>query len=453
MQTWVLRRFVAGSAAGVLLALVILAASATRAQPFGIERVASGLALPVFLTAPPGDATRAFILEQHAGTIRILRLADDSLLTTPFLTVPGISTGYEQGVLGLAFHPDYAINGYFYVYLTDPDSHIVRYQVSPDPDVADASSATPVLSYTQPQSNHTAGWIGFGPDGYLYIASGDGGGSHDNDSGHTSGTGNAQDVTDNLLGKILRIDVDADDFPGDAQRNYAIPPDNPFLGTGGGDEIWAFGLRNPWRASFDAGTGDLYIADVGQSACEEIDVQPASSGGGENYGWRLREGTIATIGGGVGGASPPGAVDPIMDYSHGGAEACSDPGPGFTGRSITGGYVYRGPIAALDGRYFFADFFTAELWSLLWDGSDPSGFDGTNYSDLTDHTGDPAFTPDVGTIDSVASFGEDDEGNLYVLDHDGEVFRLPEPATPAALLVGIATILALPRRRRRSVIS
>jgi hypothetical protein len=324
----------------------------------------------------------------------------------------------------------------------------VRYQVSADPDVADPGSATPVLSYGQPQSNHNAGWIGFGPDGYLYIASGDGGGSHDNDAGHTPGTGNAQDLTDNLLGKILRIDVDGDGFPGDAQRNYAIPADNPFVGVPGDDEIWAFGLRNPWRASFDAQTGDLYIGDVGQGTCEEIDVQPASSGGGENYGWRLREGTLATIGGGVGGAPPLGAIDPILDYSHGGTEACSDPGPAFTGISITGGYVYRGPIPVLDGRYFFADYGTSELWSLVWDGSDPSAFDGTNYTDLTDHTGDPDFAPDVGSLDSVVSFGEDEARNLYVLDLDGDVFRLPEPSTGPMLLIGTAGVLALHRRRR-----
>jgi glucose/arabinose dehydrogenase len=356
----------------VLAAVGLLTATVASAHEFAMERVAAGLERPVFLTAPPADIERVFIVEQHTGRIRILRLSERMLLATPFLTVPGISNGNEQGLLGLAFHPDYANNGFFYVYLTDPDTNVVRYRVSPDPDLADDTSETPVLSYSQPQPNHNGGWIGFGPDGHLYIASGDGGGSHDNDSGHTSGTGNAQDVTNNLLGKILRIDVDGDDFPADAQRNYAIPEGNPFVSVTGDDEIWAYGLRNPWRASFDFQTGDLYIGDVGQGHCEEIDVQPAASTGGENYGWRLREGVIATPDGGVGGPPPPGAIDPIFDYPHGGPETCSDPGTGFSGIAVTGGYVYRGPIGALDGRYFFADFGTAALWSLLWDGSDPT---------------------------------------------------------------------------------
>jgi glucose/arabinose dehydrogenase len=433
------------------LSLVVVASlsmtSAVCAQSFGLERVATGLSRPVFLTAPPGDAERVFIVEQQTGAIRILRLADRTLLPMPFLTVPGLSTGNEQGLLGLAFHPDYASNGLFYVYFTDPDSHVVRYQVSGDPDLADATSATPVLSWSQPQSNHNAGWIAFGPDDQLYIASGDGGSSNDSGTGHTSGTGNAQDLTDNLLGKILRIDVDADDFPADPLRNYAIPAGNPFVGVTGDDEIWVYGLRNPWRNSFDRDTGDLYIGDVGQSNCEEIDVQPAASGAGENYGWRLREGVIATPTGGVGGAAPPGAIDPIFDYPHGGA-TCSGPGAGFSGISVTGGYVYRGPVAELDGRYFFADFGTARLWSLVWDGSDESLFDGTNYTGLTDHTGDPRFTPDVGSISTISSFGEDDAGNLYVLDLDGDVYRLPEPSVGLARLAGLAAVVGLARRRR-----
>lgn len=433
--------------AALAAALVLLAGLTASAQPFAMERVATGLARPVFLTAPPGDTGRVFIVEQHTGAIRILRLADRAILATPFLTVPGVSTGNEQGLLGLAFHPDYAGNGYFYVYYTDPDSHVVRYQVSAAPDVADAASATPVIGWSQPQSNHNAGWIAFGPDDLLYVASGDGGGSNDSAAGHTLGIGNAQDVTNNRLGKILRIDVDADDFPADAQRNYGIPSGNPFVGGTGDDEIWVYGLRNPWRDSFDRSTGDLYIGDVGQGACEEVDVQPASSAGGENYGWRLREGVIATPSGGVGGARPPGAIDPIFDYPHAGS-TCSGPGPGFTGIAVTGGYVYRGPIAALDGRYFFADYGTARLWSLVWDGSDPGLFDGTNYTDLTDHTGDPGFTPDAGSIGAVSSFGEDDAGNLYVLDLDGDVFRLPEPAPGPAGLAGLAVVLALAWRRR-----
>jgi glucose/arabinose dehydrogenase len=429
----------------LLGACALALAEPAAAQGFSTVRIATGLARPVFITAPQGDLTRAFVVEQHTGRIRILRLATKSVDPTPFLTVAGVSTGNEQGLLGLAFHPDYASNGYFYVNYTDPDTKIVRYQASADADVADPASATLVLSYLQPQANHNGGWLAFGSDGFLYVAAGDGGGSDDNDIGHTAGTGNAQDITGNLLGKILRIDVDTDDFPADPLRNYGIPAGNPFAGGTGDDEIWVYGLRNPWRASFDRLTGDLYIGDVGQGRCEEIDVQPGTSAGGENYGWRLREGTIATPSGGVGGPPPPGALDPIFDYPHAGTgEPCSDPGPGFTGISITGGYVYRGPVPELDGRYFFADFLTGRLWSLRYDGSHPSSFDGTNYTELTDHTGAPGLVPDVGTIGSVSSFGEDPIGNLYVLDlGGGEVFFVPEPPAALLQLAGAAATLAL----------
>jgi hypothetical protein len=216
----------------------------------------------------------------------------------------------------------------------------------------------------------------------------------------------------------------------------------------------AYGLRNPWRASFDRVTGDLYIGDVGQNTCEELDVQPGESTGGENYGWRLREGVIATPSGGVGGAHPPGAIDPIFDYPHFAVEPCSDPGAGFTGIAITGGYVYRGAVPELEGRYFFADYGTARLWSLRYDGSPPSSFDGANYVELTDHTGAAEFTPDAGTIDLVSSFGEDSAWNLYVVDlgvtpASGEVFFIPEPPGSLLQLAAIAATCALARRRMR----
>ena len=393
-----------------------------------------------------------FVVEQHTGRIRILRLADRALEATPFLEVTGLSTGNEQGLLGLAFHPDYKVNGFFYVYITDPTSRVLRFQVSADPDVADAASESQVLAFSQPQANHNGGWIGFGPDGTFHIATGDGGGANDSGGGHTAGTGNAQDLTDNMLGKILRIDVDGDDFPADATRNYAIPADNPWVGITGDDEIWSYGLRNPFRASFDRATGDLYIADVGQNHCEEIDVQPGDSSGGENYGWRLREGILATPSGGVGGQPPPGAIDPIMDYPHPSTgELCSNPGIGFAGFVVTGGYVYRGPVAELEGRYFFADFSTGELWSLRWDGTAPATFDGSNYTDLTNHSGDPRFVPDLGSIASISSFGEDAAGNLYVLDlFGGEVFYIPEPSRRAQQLAGLTALVWLTHRRRRA---
>jgi glucose/arabinose dehydrogenase len=427
------------------LLLLPLVASA---QDYQVTRVASGLSRIVYVTAPPGDMDRLFIVEQHTGQIKILDRTTGTVLNDPFLTVPGISTGSEQGLLSLAFPPLYDPLGFFYVYKTDPDTKVVRYKVSAtDPNLADPGSGAPVLSIDQPQANHNGGWMAFGGDGYLYIATGDGGSGNDIGTGHTAGIGNAQDIEDNLLGKILRIDVSSDAFPNDPDRNYSIPPSNPFVDQTGDDEIWTYGLRNPWRASFDRATGDLYIGDVGQNNCEEVNVQPDASPGGENYGWRLREGTLATPTGGVGGVHPPGAIDPVIDYPHPGV-TCSGPGPGYEGISVTGGYVYRGPIQEFQGRYFFADYGTGKPWSFLWDGSDPTTFDGTNYTDLTDHSTDPKFLPDQGTIGLVSSFGEDDAGNLFIVDIGGEVFMLPEPGA-AAGLAGLGAIAGLARRRER----
>lgn len=392
-----------------VLAVLLLSAGLGQASQIGTSRVASGLDRPVYVTAPPDDTDRLFIVEQHTGRIKILNLNTGLVNGTPFLDIDGLASGNEQGLLGLAFHPSYAANGFFYVNFNNSSgtTNIRRYKVSAgNPDIADAGSATTVLTYSQPQSNHNGGWVGFGPDGFLYISSGDGGGSDDNDSGHTPGVGNSQDITENLLGKLLRIDVNGDDFPGDAGRNYAIPNNNPFVGVTGDDEIWAYGLRNPWRASFDRATGDLYIADVGQNAREEIDFQAAASPGGENYGWRLREGMIATPTGGVGGSRPPGSIDPIYDYTHGG-------GP-TQGHSVSGGYVYRGLIAELQGHYFFADYVSENIWSFRYDGA--------NLTDFTNRTAE--FIPDVGTIGAISSFGEDACGNLYIVDLGGEVFKI-----------------------------
>jgi len=288
-----------------------------------------------------------------------------------------------------------------------------------------------VLRLVQPQANHNGGWIGFGPDGALYVPLGDGGGGYDDDAGH-SPIGNGQDPGV-LLGKILRLNVEgADDFPADLDRNYAIPLDNPFVGQAGiRPEIWALGLRNPWRASFDRETDDFWFGDVGQDTREEIDFQPAASPGGENYGWRLREGTQQTPT--VGGAEPADHVNPVYDYAHAPGE-CQFFGSG----SVTGGYVYRGPIAAFQGLYFFGDFCQGLVQSLR--------FDGTNFTDFTDWTPMPEFTPDVGSITRVASFGEDGAGNLYVVDYDGELFRVPEPAGPLSAALALASAALLARR-------
>ncbi len=375
-------------------------ADATPDTTLTTVRVASGLTRPLFVTAPPGDTDRLFIVEQgSAGSaaIKILDLATGDVLATPFFSISGITTGGERGLLGLAFHPNYADNGLLFINYTDGsgDTQVERLSVSEDPNVADPGSAVTVFAVDQPYSNHNGGWMAFGPDGYLYISLGDGG------SGGDPGN-RAQDITDQLLGKMLRIDVDADDWPGDPNRNYGIPADNPFVGITGDDEIWAYGLRNAWRCAFDRETGDLYIADVGQSAWEEINFQPAGSPGGDNYGWRCYEGNSEYNT--TGCDSPDTMVFPIYEYSH------------DIGCSITGGMVYRGgEICDVQGTYFFADYCSDQIWSFRYDGNEI-----TEFQERT-----AELTPDVGSIGSIVSFGEDAAGELYICDlFGGEVFKI-----------------------------
>jgi glucose/arabinose dehydrogenase len=421
-------------ALGGLVGLVFLSCPVfTPAGIEGLERVASGLAAPIFVTHAPGDTSRLFIA-QRGGQIRILDLATGTLQAAPFLSTT-VDTSGEGGLLGLAFHPDYSSEGMpgfgkFYVNVTTGSPFTTRireFSVSAtNPNMANAGSLREILSYSQPQTNHNGGWLGFSPnDNFLYIASGDGGGGNDTGSGHTAGTGNAQDTTNNLLGKMLRIDVNSDAFPTDSSRNYAIPPTNPFVaGVGvpgddvGDDEIWSFGLRNPFRASFDRVTGDLWIGDVGQGQREEIDFQPADSDGGENYGWRLREGLIQTPS--VGGAKPPGNVDPAYDYNRDNDQ--------FGGTVVTGGYVYRGPDEDLQGQYFFLDSRSTagsgddNYW--MFDPADPFG---------TVENIDSLLTPDAGAPQFPVSFGEDAMGNLYIAYlASGEVYRIQTTASVAA---------------------
>ena len=353
-------------------------------------RVASGLNQPVFTGAPAGDPGRLFIVEK-TGLIKVLDLNTGQVLATPFLDVSSqILTDGERGLLGLAFDPNYASNGLFYVYLinTSGNTEIRSYHVSANPNVADAASATPIITIPQPAaSNHKAGWLGFGPDGYLYAALGDGGGV-----GDTFHTG--QNIND-LLGNVLRLDVHGDAFPGDATKNYAIPADNPFVGTAGADEIFAFGLRNPWRNSFDRALGTFYIADVGQDHWEEIDIGQK----GANYGWNTFEGPDLYPGGDPLTGGP--AVAPIYAYDH------------TVGHSITGGYVYRGEGEALQGQYFFADFIQNKVFTLRFNGSSWVATERTSQ-----------IVPDVGMVNSPSSFGEDARGNLYLVDFGGEIFKL-----------------------------
>lgn len=372
------------------------------------SRVATDLSRPVYATAPHDDFDRLFILEQHRGEVQILDLNSGEVLSEPFLDVGRTSRGNEQGLLGMAFDPNYETNGFVYVNYTatSGETRVDRYTVSENPNQVNAESVHPILRFSQPQGNHNGGWMGFGPDNFLYISSGDGGGSNDVGSGHTSSTGNSQDITNNLLGKMLRLDVAGDDFPQDAERNYSIPVTNPFVNIAGDDEIWAYGLRNAWRSSFDRESGDMYIADVGQGRKEEINFQRVDSPGGENYGWRLREGTIATPGG-VGGLAPEGAIDPIHEYEH-----VNSVNGGF---SITGGYVYRGPIEELQGSYFFADYVTNQIWSLDYDGETVSNFQNRTSAIRSSES-----------IGSIASFGEDAAGNLYVVSLEGDVYRFED---------------------------
>jgi Ca2+-binding RTX toxin-like protein len=347
------------------------------------------------LAGAPGDDGFVYALRKNTGDI--IRINTTTGAQSTFLDIPDdqFSTNSERGTVNLVFHPDYAANGRFFVYLTNTDGDIElrEYARSGDPAVATATPVQTIITIEHSEfGNHNGGALAFGPDGNLYIGVGDGGGG---DDPH----GNAQNINV-LLGKILRIDVDGDDFPADSTRNYAIPAGNPFAGaTPGADEIWATGVRNPWRISFDPVTGDLYIGDVGQGAREEVDFDAAGGPGGLNYGWDFREGSIQRPG--APPAPPIAFTDPVFDYAHNGQ-----------GASITGGYVYRGPAPGLEGAYFFADFVTGRVFTLrMVDGKAEDAFDRTDQI--------------VGAnLNFITSFGTDNAGNLYVVTFGGAIYRL-----------------------------
>ncbi|WP_420629591.1 PQQ-dependent sugar dehydrogenase [Candidatus Leptofilum sp.] len=389
--------------AGFILMVGLASRTAVSAQPFttpeapegvGITAVAieSGFIQPVDITNAGDD--RLFIVEQP-GIIRIID-ADGNMLPDPFLDINLIvdsETHSERGLLGLAFHPDYPNTPYFYVNYTavsgSGDTIIARYTVSNDPNVADPNSAVEILRIDQPAGNHNAGDLAFGPDGYLYIPTGDGGSGGD----PWGDDGNGQN-RQALLGKILRIDVDGG-------SPYAIPADNPFVGDASTlDEIWALGLRNPWRISFDRDTGDLYIGDVGQGLWEEVNFQPASGGGGENYGWRCYEGnqTFNTINCG----DISNYQFPFDDYPHG-----SFPFGMNEGNSITGGFVYRGnDFPDLNGIYIYADFISGNFW-------------------LAQNSSGWNITPLGGIgVSNPSTFGEGCDGELYVASHSGTIYQI-----------------------------
>ena len=369
--------------------------------PIRLEAAPQSFGQPTFLTHAPGRPGELYVVGR-TGTVTIRR--DGAFLPTPFLDLRDrVRTGSERGLLGFAFHPDFETNGLVYAHYSssvvtncgvldrDHCAILAEYQLSADPDVVDPGSERVLLEVGQPNGNHDGGWLAFGPDGLLYMGLGDGGGGGDPDE-----TG--QDPT-LLLGSILRIDPTPD--PGGAP--YTVPPDNPFAGDPvNREEIYAWGLRNPWRNSFDRETGDFYIADVGQNEWEEVNVLNAVEGAGLglNFGWNTVEGTHCY--------DPPAGCDmagltlPAVEYPHEGA---------FCSGSITGGYVYRGcRMPFLHGTYFFADYCLDRISSFVWDGAAATDLQLTR-SDLAEAT-------------QIVSWGEDSEGELWVLEADGDAWRI-----------------------------
>ena len=347
-------------------------------------RVASGLASPVDLQAAPGDRARLFVVEQ-AGRIRIVR--GGAVMPAPFLDIADrVGSGGERGLLGLAFHPAFAQNGRFFVNYTDRSghTHIAEFRAASGADTVDPATERLILFVTQPFANHNGGALAFGNDGMLYAALGDGGSGGDP-------FGNGQSLQTHL-GKILRFNVDT-----------GAPADNPFVGTPGAlPLIWAYGLRNPWRIAFDRLTGDLYIGDVGQNALEEVDVGLASRRGGENYGWNVTEGTRCFRP--SSGCSTTGITLPVVEYGRG------------DGCSITGGVVYRGcRMPGYHGTYFYGDFCTGMIRSFRL-----SNGQALDQRDWTARLG--------GGVGNISSFGVDADGEVHIVDHDGEIYRI-DPAS------------------------
>ena len=361
--------------------------SAPPSNAIKFQTVTENLSAPLYVTAPVGDASRVFVVEQ-AGIIRIVDLPSGTVHAVPFLNVTNLVTsGGERGLLGLAFDPNYGGNGRFYIHYTNGAGDIViaRYQRSPiSADLADANSAVPLLIIPHSTfSNHNGGMLAFGPNFCLYAGVGDGGSAGDPNN-------RAQDLTQ-LLGKILRLDPETG-----LPCTNGVP--NPFTGANARSEVWSYGLRNPWRFSFDRLTGDLYIGDVGQEAREEIDVSLAPSAGRAlNFGWRLMEG-FACFNPST-NCDPGGLTPPVLDYPHA-QGACS----------VTGGFVYRGAIASLRGTYFYADFCAGFVRSFRLAGGQPS-----------EQTEWPLLNAGP---NSITSFGEDAQGELYVTTQGGILFKI-----------------------------
>lgn len=354
-------------------------------QNYRWVEVVSGLQSPVDI-AHAGDGSRRLFIAEQPGIIQVAQ--GGQVQDAPFIDITDRvgDNGSERGLLGLVFHPRYAETGYFYVNYTDNngDTVIARFQVTGDPNVADPASEKKLLGIRQPFPNHNGGGLAFGPDGYLYIGIGDGGAAGDP-------FGNGQS-TNTLLGKILRIDVDGGD-------PYAIPADNPFAAGGGSAEIWAYGLRNPWRVSFDSASGDFYTGDVGQGEWEEIDYLPANAAAGANFGWDAMEGSHP-----YGGSNSSSFVAPIAEYSH--SEG---------GCSVTGGYVYRGAaLPEWNGVYFYGDYCSGKVWGALRSPDDLSGKNDAVWQSMD------LFETGM----SISTFGVDENGEIYLAWYGGKIYRL-----------------------------
>lgn len=451
-------RALASRAAGLLLLLTLAppASAQIQATPVG-----TGFSSPVFAASAPGSSGTLYVVQQ-GGAIRPLNTATGVIEPT-FLNLSTVSgsnflSGGERGLLGLAFHPNYATNGRFYVHYTYENDggtnpgHGIRVEqytsVGGVVNTAPASVSNPdgrrtVIEWSHPDfTNHNAGWIGFNPrngttgtnSGHLYITSGDGGSGNDP-------ANNAQNLN-TLQGKLLRVDVGGGLT--NANPGYAIPTGNM---TGGGTrpEIYSYGLRNPYRAGFDRATGNLYLGDVGQGAREEVNFIANGAAGGQNFGWRIREGSIQNPAFPIGSNPPPDPrVDPIHDYVTG----------TVNGRAVTGGYVYRGSavddnLQPLDGAYFFGDYISGRIWSFTYDGTAV-----TNFTERTQELGFlPTSDPNPGLKINVSSFAEDGFGNLYVIAlNNGTIYQIvpvPEPATGGLVAVlGLAAVRAVRRRPR-----
>ncbi|MEO8751317.1 MAG: choice-of-anchor D domain-containing protein [Casimicrobiaceae bacterium] len=386
-------------ATALALTLCALLASFDAAAVVGWNKVFTGVSSPIDIVSPRDGTNRLFLVQQ-TGTVRIVE--NGTILPTPFIDLSSvILSGGEQGLLGLAFHPQYGTNRRFFVNYTrksDGATVVARYTATAGtPNVADPASATILLTIPQPYSNHHGGSVKFGADGFLYIGMGDGGSGNDPEM-------RAQDKT-TLLGKILRIDVSNG-------NPYAIPPGNPFAsGVGGLPEIFAIGLRNPWRISFDRTTGDFWIGDVGQGAVEEIDLLPVGTGAGANLGWRVVEGNQCTGLSGPVACSDPTLTAPVLTYTH--AFGCS----------VTGGFVYRGAaVPALAGQYLYADFCSGIIWAAQKNGAGQW---------IPAQLGDTTF--------GITTFGEDEAGELYFADYNaGDIYKFID-TTPTAPVLGLTS--------------